>query len=178
MTEINRKIFKDLYAARRKFVFRNLMRFTRDPDLSDDLIQEVFYNIYRSTNTFDESRTAHSPWIYRITLNTYYKYYLRNRFKKTDFVDTNILSNVSTSNGNHELDDTSKILHDSILKIIDELPEPERTIIILKKLKGLTFKVTSKEPGLSDRTIQRRLLKALELIRVKLKETGIEFNNE
>jgi RNA polymerase sigma-70 factor (ECF subfamily) len=151
------------------------MRLTRNVDLAEDLTQEVFYNVFRSIETYDSSRNSLNSWIYRIAVNTFYKYKVRNSFRNTELLDESGISRIPEPGETQESNVDSRMIQEKILNAIDELPEPERSIIILKRLKNKTFKETAEKLSLSDRTIQRRLLKALEMLQESLQKSGIEM---
>lgn len=175
MSGSDRDLLQKMYKDKHTFVFRTLLRLTRNVDLAEDLTQEVFYNIFRSLNTYDSSRNSLNSWIYRIALNTFYKYNVRNAFRNTELLDSDGIGQIPEQKATEQSYVNSSMMQEKILSAIDGLPEPERSILILKRLKNNTFKETADKLALSDRTIQRRLLKALEMLRESLQKAGIEM---
>lgn len=174
MNPTDQNLFETLYREKRNYVYRVLMRFSRDPDLSEDLTQEVFVNIYRSLNTFDPDRNAVSSWIYRITANVFYKHQTRNAFRKIDLLDETSIGRIPEQKPDHTSVVDGEIERKKILEVLKQMPEPEKSIILLKKIQKKTFSETAQILGISDRTVQRRLIKGLEILKQELSKSGIE----
>ncbi|EKR08968.1 sigma-70, region 4 [Leptospira interrogans serovar Icterohaemorrhagiae str. Verdun HP] len=63
----------------------------------------------------------------------------------------------------------------AIKDTIESLPEPEKSIILYKELKKKTLKETAQVLGISERTVSRRLISAISLLRTKLEQQGFQF---
>ncbi len=67
----------------------------------------------------------------------------------------------------------SKIVEEELREIISSLPEPEKSIILLKEINNYTLEKTSQALNISSRTVSRRLLKALDLLREELERRKV-----
>lgn len=56
-----------LYDRYGRTVFGVGLKFLGDRSLAEDLVQEVFLKVWRSSHTFDASRSSFSTWLYRVT---------------------------------------------------------------------------------------------------------------
>lgn len=67
----------------------------------------------------------------------------------------------------------SKIVEEELREIISSLPEPEKSIILLKEINNYTLEKTSQALNISSRTVSRKLLKALDLLREELERRKV-----
>src|SRR5829696_4953496 len=58
-----------LYDRYSRTVFGVGLKLLGDRSLAEELVQEVFLKVWRSSHTFDSSRGTFSTWIYRVTRN-------------------------------------------------------------------------------------------------------------
>lgn len=66
-----------------------------NPNDAEDLCANVFVKVYQNWDSYDETKSAISTWIYRITQNTVIDFYRTNKRTKelaedTPFVDTSL----------------------------------------------------------------------------------------
>jgi RNA polymerase sigma-70 factor, ECF subfamily len=62
------KTFQDLVGQHKKILYKVCNAYCRDPDLREDLAQEILFQLWRSFDKFD-GRCQFSTWMYRIALN-------------------------------------------------------------------------------------------------------------
>jgi RNA polymerase sigma-70 factor, ECF subfamily len=61
--------FADLFEMHKNLVFRTAyLTLGNSPD-AEDILQEVFVQLYRAIGNYDPSRGAFTTWLYRITVN-------------------------------------------------------------------------------------------------------------
>ncbi|MBE8432409.1 sigma-70 family RNA polymerase sigma factor, partial [Leptospira interrogans serovar Pomona] len=65
------------------------------------------------------------------------------------------------------------IVENELREIIASLPEPEKSIILLKEINNYTLEKTSQALNISSRTVSRKLLKALDLLRIELERKKV-----
>lgn len=58
-----------LYDRYSRTVFGVGVKLLGDSSLAEELVQEVFLKVWRSSHTFDSSRGSFSTWLYRVTRN-------------------------------------------------------------------------------------------------------------
>src|SRR5919206_4919659 len=56
-----------LYDRHRRTVFGVGLKLLGDRSLAEELVQEVFLKVWRSSRTFDSARSSFSTWLYRVT---------------------------------------------------------------------------------------------------------------
>lgn len=67
----NLEALGELYDRHRCMVYRTALAITGDPELANDLLQDVFLRLNRFANRIDPQRPL-EPWLYRMTANLAY----------------------------------------------------------------------------------------------------------
>jgi len=173
------KIF-ELYQRKIYALAFNMMRNQMD---AQDVTQEVLLTIYRKINTFQE-KSAFSSWVYRITLNaTYMK--LRTK-KKEQYVslDEGLPNFNHAGFQNEKVSDWSKST-DSLLfsnetkgiieKAVEQLPEKEKVVFILRDVEGLSTEKVGDILDLTVPAVKSRLHRARLFLRKKLSNYFDEY---
>ena len=124
---------------------------------AEDLCEDVFTKVVKRIDTFDESKSSLSTWIYNICKNTLIDYY-RTRHDEYELID------------NYEyLEDTKPVSSAEVAdltKALDGLPQEEKDIIVLKYYEGYSLKEIAEKMSLSYGVVKLRHNDALE----KMKE--------
>ena len=150
-------------------VFSVALRLLQDRGEAEDLAQEVFVALYHHLPEFrGESRL--STWIYRITKNralNRLKFLKRRQHGAQSDVDdptvARLVSDPETGDGAER--DPLKKLHGHALsavleKHLRELPEEQRSLVILRDLEDLSYEEIAEVTGLPLGTVKSRLHRA------------------
>jgi RNA polymerase sigma-70 factor (ECF subfamily) len=65
-----------LYDRHRQMVYRTALGITNDPEIAEDLLQDVFLRMHRFSHHIDPQRPL-EPWLYRVTANLAYSWMKR-----------------------------------------------------------------------------------------------------
>ncbi|TGL82096.1 RNA polymerase sigma factor [Leptospira yasudae] len=143
-------------------------------ETAEELCQETFMKVYNHRERFDSSKGSESTWVYSIARNELIDYFRKSR-KEKNLVDfsswENLVSSYETSA--YKLEE-EKVLLEKLSKSIHLLKEPEKSIVILHCIHGKSIAETSSHTGIAQRTISRRLVSALKLLREELQTSGID----
>lgn len=111
----------------------------------EDIAQKVFSKVYFSLSKFDNHRPFF-PWLYRIALNQCYDELRRRRRNKVmTFTDLSLEETSSIERLMNEADlrtespDEQRELLALLRKLLDQLPEPQRTAIVLRDLEDVPY---------------------------------------
>jgi RNA polymerase sigma factor (sigma-70 family) len=143
--EGNRGLFDRVMLLYKKRVADLCFKYMRSNEEAADMAQEVFVLLYNNIGSFG-FKSGFGTWVYRITVNT-----CINRLK---YHKRRISTGQAMLNADGEADDPSEKLpdmskpadealelaelRDAILKELDNFPERERTIVILRDMEGLS----------------------------------------
>lgn len=114
----------------------------KNPSDAEDVVSEVFEKVYSKLDTFDETKSSLSTWIYHITQNTIIDFYRKNKINveiPDYFEDERINSNCIENEQNLEL----------LAQSLEKLDEKSRKIIILHYYEGIKFKEIAQKMQIS-----------------------------
>ena len=140
---------------------------------AEDVAQEVFLRIHRARGRYAATARL-STWIHRITVNASLNLLRRRRVRRA--VDAPMPDAGAAGEGRAEFEDPGAArpldaleegeLVEVLRRIVDELPERQRTAILLNKYQGLSYEDTAAVLELSLPAVKSLLTRA----RVNIKE--------
>ena len=125
MTEFE-KVFED----NREFIFKYLLKLTKNPSLSEELTGETFFRAYMNYAGLRDKEKV-STWLCQIAKNTYYSYCAKEK-RRSEHMHEEILFSVEDDCVNS---DTAFELH----KRLHNLPEPYKEVFSLRVFGELPF---------------------------------------
>jgi RNA polymerase sigma-70 factor (ECF subfamily) len=155
-----------LYDRYSRTVFGVGVKLLGDRSLAEELVQEVFLKVWRSSHTFDSSRGSFSTWLYRVTRNLASDSY-RKRTRRVNPVsdkDSYISATRDSSPGPQEIVDDSWLSW-RISRALEELDASHREVIELAYYQGLSQREISRRTGVALGTVKTRTSRALKRLR-------------
>ena len=160
--------FERLYDEFFDFVYRNARRLGVPRSAADDVVQEVFVVLHRRLAEYDGRATLQS-WLYGILANTVRDYRRAFRRKQAPLV----------ADGDEQLDPASSTASPEqrtqlkqdltlLMKLLDDLPEAQRELIVLSDLEQMSVPEICACIGGNSNTVQSRLRVARETLKAKL----------
>ncbi len=148
------------------------LRYIKNKTESEEVLQEGFVKIFKNINKFIiKDNVSVFFWMKRIVINTALNYIRDN--KKYNFIES--FNNIDESK--LELFDHSEINEwieryniDSIINIIQNLPEGYRTVFTLYSIEEYSHYEISEQLGISINTSKTQLMKARRAIISKIEE--------
>ncbi len=129
----NTNAFSALVLRHQRGLLRMGLRFVKDLDTAEDVVQEAFIKAYEKLDSF-EGRSSFKSWLYQIALNT-----ARNRLRETrretvDVEDTHLAVGPSSETG---------LVHTAVSELlnkeVEKLPIRQRTALVLRVYEDLSF---------------------------------------
>ncbi len=155
--------FEKLFNENKEFIFKYLMKMTRDASLSEELTQETFFRAYMNYASLINKEKA-SVWLCSIAKNTYFAWY--NEQKKIDYEN---LPEKADESANIEEMFINKELYNKALHCLHELEEPYKEVFMLSVFGGFSLKeisaLFSKSESWARVTFYRAKQKLLEKMR-------------
>ncbi len=165
--QLSEQEFRALYEAHRDDIYRYLMKLSRRQDLADDLTQDVFVRVHEKYHQFNPEKGTFIKWACAIAHNSFLNHEKRAA-RGTTFDDG--LEHTLAGNDDPAKRVEQNILSEQIREVILNLPEPERRIFYLKNVKNWTREQIAREMNMGTRTISRKLVNAVELLRRELEK--------
>ena len=129
--------FEKLFNENREFIFKCLMKMTKDISLAEELTQETFFRAYMNYSSL-RSKDKTSVWLCQIAKNSFYTYIKKN--SKIQNVEETELVNLPDNNNNVADEVTSKLQAFEIQKVLHEMDEPYREVFMWRVYADLSFK--------------------------------------
>lgn len=162
--------FKQLVEGCQDMVYNTALSIVHDASDAEDVAQEVFIQVYRSIDQFKgDSRL--STWIYRITVTKSLDL-IRSRKRKKRFAFITSLFGPD----NEVLHDPVNFHHPGValdqkeqaallFRMIDQLPENQKTAFILLKSEELSYQEIAQVMDLSVSAVESLLFRARQNLR-------------
>ncbi|MBN1520910.1 MAG: sigma-70 family RNA polymerase sigma factor [Candidatus Aureabacteria bacterium] len=136
---------------------------------AQDLSQDVFLRAYENLSKFS-GKSSFYTWLYRIAKNVSIDFRRKHgKVTKVELIEgLNTGESDKGPSGPRE-DLNEKELGKVIREAIDELPEEQKEVIILREINGLSYNEITETLGCSEGTVMSRLHYARKKLAQKLK---------
>ena len=123
------------YQRHARTVYKFLLAQCRDPGLAGELTQETFYQAVKSVDRFDGSCKV-SVWLCQIAKHLWYQH-LRKRRREAPVSPEDLPESPGPSAEESVLEQEGRM---DRLKLVHNLPEPQREVVYLRACGGLSFR--------------------------------------
>lgn len=178
----NERALEKLYQLYSVKIYNTILSYTKNEEDAQELLQDVFVTIYNSAKKF-ESKSKVSTWIYRITVNKSIDFTRKKSTKnrkgllslyKRDSVELDHdISDFVHPGVELERQEDSKLL----FKVIDELPEKQKTAFILTQIDGLQQNEVADIMETSRKAVESLVQRAKANLRKELEKYFPERGN-
>ena len=159
-----------LYARHHVRVFRFVVRFVRDESTAEDLISEVFLDVWRQAGRF-EGRSAVSTWVLAIAR---FKALSALRRRPDEELDEETAGAIEDSGDDPETALEKKDKSAAIRKCLTGLSAEHREIIDLVYYHEKSVEEVAEIVGIPENTVKTRMFYARKKLAELLKAAGIE----
>jgi len=154
------KIFYDMFAPK---MYGVALRYSRDRDEANDILQEGFIKVFNNLDSFRNEGSLEG-WVRRTIVNTAINYYKKNakHHHQSDmdmvmiFEESDIVSVVD------------KMSADELLEKISELPDGYRAVFNLNVIEGYTHKEIGEMLEISENTSKSQLARAKSYLQKRI----------
>ena len=156
--------FEKLVTAYEKNVYNLALRMVGDPEDAADMTQETFIKAYRALSSF-RGYSKFSSWLYRIASNVCLDF-LRSRSRhpqvslSTVDEDDRATFELPDMRQNPEEQLMKKLSMEAVRRGLEQLPEQQRQILVLRELGGLSYAELAQTLGLEEGTVKSRIFRA------------------
>lgn len=153
--------FAALFHKHKNLVYKTAFLMLGNAAEAEDLLQEVFLEVYRSLRSYQPSRAAFTTWLYRITVNDCLNH-KRTRRWKTVAVPLDEVTAVPQAHGLH---DEHLEMTDEVWKAISRLTPKLRIVVILRYYWDLSYAELTQVLNVPLGTVKSRLNQALQIVK-------------
>lgn len=158
------------------FIYSKVM----DRDVAEDIFQDTFIKVIKTLKRGSYSEEGKFlPWVMRIAHNLIIDHFRKNKrmpkFEGSD--DFNIFSVIKDDKLNAERQLIKNQIDSDLTLLIDELPEDQREVLLMRIYKDMSFKEISENTGVSINTALGRMRYALINLRKIVERNNIVLTN-
>jgi RNA polymerase sigma-70 factor (ECF subfamily) len=156
-------------------VFSTAWNYTHDHEEARDLTQEIFIKLYNNLGSY-KSKASFSTWLYRIAVNRCIDWTRKKKLPTVSTIydgndeETDIYDTIADSGGGPEETLINLENRAYIRKVVEELPEIYKTVIILYYFEDFSPQEISDITDIPKRTIETRLYRGKNLLKLRLEE--------
>lgn len=153
-----------LYDRYSGLVFSEAKRILRDTGAAEEILQDLFYQIWRTAERFDAARGSLAGWLLVAARNRAISR-LRRKTGKTEELDENgvilrvDLESVAAQN----------VLLDKVRVVMGNLPEGQRQAVELAYFEGMSHTEIAEKTGQPLGTVKTRIRSAMETLKQVLR---------
>ena len=152
----------------------------KNKDITEDIFQDTFIKVIRTLkkgNYNEEGKFL--PWVVRISHNLIIDYFRKSnrmpKFRNTDEFD--IFSVLGDGVLNAEKKIIKEQIHADVRELVNELPEEQRQVLIMRMYNDMSFNEISENTGVSINTALGRMRYALINLRKLIEKNKIILVN-
>ena len=172
--------FEALVQRHRGPVFNFILRSTGNPARAEDLLQEAWLKVIRGSRQY-EPKARFTTWLYTIARNLCVDSARRETFREVVPLEASRRDGAPPmaewlSDGRPEPDRAahSARLRPLLEQALMSLPQEQREVFVLREYSGVPFKEIASVVGMSENTVKSRMRYALEGLRRRLLELGVD----
>jgi RNA polymerase sigma factor (sigma-70 family) len=171
--------FEDIIHRHKNKVFAYISLYIRDQALAEDIFQDTFLKVIQSVKSgryYDNGKFI--SWVMRIAHNLIIDHFRRIKQMNTvsnDNYDSDIFNSRKFADNNIEDDLIKRQIQKDIRKMITQLPDDQKEVVILRHYAGLSFKEIAEITDVSINTALGRMRYALINLRKIMEEKKISL---
>jgi len=150
-------------------LYGTLAQMLRSPHDALDVAQEAFVLAHQNLNTFRGDAAFYS-WLFRIAYNAAISFRRKNKRNHASIDQYREQTGTDPTDQNESSDPTQPLIslerQQAVRDALDQLPEDQRTVLVLKEMEGLRYDEISEIIGCPIGTVRSRIHRA----RSELKE--------
>ncbi len=177
------RAFSTLVTRHRGSVFNFIFRYTNHRQRAEDLLQETWLKVVRSAGEY-QPKARFTTWVFTIARNLCVDSARKEAYRKTDSLDAPVGGDAEGRELGEMVQDVEgaapdRAAHNTRLrpmleKALCSLPDEQREVFLLREYHGIGFKEIADVTGVNENTVKSRMRYALEGLRKKLAELGVD----
>lgn len=162
----DRAALQALFHQHHAMVCGTMFRFVKDKSTVEDLAQEVFVRFWEKRESINITSSVQA-YLRRMAINEALGYLRRNKHQ----YDEEITPQTPTGETDSSVEDQylHSELEQNVRAAIDTLPPKCRTVFHLSRFEDMTYQEIADQMGISIKTVENQMSKALRILREKLK---------
>jgi RNA polymerase sigma-70 factor (ECF subfamily) len=164
--------FEALFTSHYHCLWLYARRFILNSDVAEDIVQEVFYNLWKIRHDF-ETKGSLKAYLFSATYNKCLNYIKHNKIvtkHKEEILNHNdrIEDYFYTAITEHEYSIPGEDLSSIIKEALYDLPDQCRRIFLLSRKYGFKNREVAEFLNISQKVVEKQISKALSYLRKKI----------
>jgi len=142
----------------------------RDDILAEDIVQDVFLHLWKNNETLTVT-TKLKSFLFTAVKNKVYEQSRSNTAYKKALDSVKNTTNGYTTDDDMSSESTEYMAKERVSSLLRQLPPKCRQVFALHKLNGLTYAEIATQKGISIKTVENHMLKAMKILRTEFSKT-------
>lgn len=175
----NEEAFEQLLNRHKARIYTTIYLIVKDNYVAEDLLQETFV---KAINTIKGGRYNEEgkflPWITRIAHNLSIDYFRKDKRYPTVVLEdgSKVFNTLEFAEDSVESTQIKQDTHSKLRDLIQELPEAQKEVLIMRHYMDMSFQEIAESTGVSINTALGRMRYALINLRKKMKQYNIAYD--
>ncbi len=170
---------KTLFERHKSKVFTYIMLNVKDRELAEDIFQETFIKVIKSLRKGRYmDKGIFLSWVVRISHNLIIDHYRREKHLKitsSDQSEADLFNSKKFAESNIEDKMVQNRIEFEVRQLINELPDDQKEVILLRHYGEMSFKEIAEQTGVSINTALGRMRYALINLRKMIEDRNLSL---
>lgn len=165
----DKKALDEIYCKYHAKIFGFAVSYLKTEDDALDIVQETFVKLWESRATLKNNGQL-KPLLFTVTKNAILSLFRKRATenKYLEYLGNCVITNTSGTTEQTDFD----FLQSQYEQLIPELPPKRREIFLLSRKEGLSNKEIAKAKGISEKTVENQITKALAFFKENMDDLG------
>lgn len=165
----NKRAQIELYRKYNQGMYNIAMRFLKNPDNADDIIQESFLSAFKSIHQF-KAEVTFGAWLKKIVIHKCLNFLKKKELEVITLDESYAFNLEKEDDDNWEFDNS--IVLDDVKTSIDKLPDKYKFVLMLCLIEGFDHEEISEILNISVVASRTQLMRGKTKLRQLLKQKG------
>lgn len=153
--------FNTVYGKYHAALYLNVIKLTKDPALTEDIVQEVFTALWERKHSLKEDQSI-AAWLFAVS------YYKSVDAVKLKLKEAAVIKLLATSQEEPEKANLADMQLDILNRALDHLSPQKRKVFTLCKMEGKSYEQASAQLNISKHTVKEYLSEAIKSVKIYL----------
>ena len=165
-----------------KRIYNYVLKYSSNEDLSADITQRTFIAVYKNLKKLNDAGSF-KPWVYRIATNFCHEEARKSARNKLVSITASRSEDeeqptITEGEATERMFDPERSyqqveLEKILFSCLQELPDDQRSVILMKEYEGFKFHEIADALNASENTVKTRLYRGLKVLKQRLEEQNI-----
>jgi RNA polymerase sigma-70 factor (ECF subfamily) len=160
-------------------VYTTIYLIVKDQDVAEDLLQDVFVKVVQTIHSDKYTEEGKfQPWLMRIAHNLAIDHFRKAKRYPTILMEdgSNVFNSLQFAESSIEDQRVREETLEMVKKLIDELPEAQKEVLVMRHYLDMSFQEIADQTGVSINTALGRMRYALIHLRKKMKQLNFAYD--